>query len=59
VPSGPKEKTRNVSQGGHHEDEKTIASALIAVAVLAGVVAAASADPYSKKFFEQLDRGKY
>jgi len=38
---------------------KTMVSALVAVAVLAGVVAAASADPYSKKFFEQLDRGKY
>jgi len=38
---------------------KTMVSALVAVAVLAGVVAAASADPYSKKLFEQLDRGKY
>ena len=38
---------------------KTMVSALIAVAVLAGVVAVASADPYSKKFFEQLDRGRY
>jgi hypothetical protein len=38
---------------------KTMVSALIAVAVLAGVVAAASADPYSKKFFEHLDRSKY
>jgi hypothetical protein len=38
---------------------KTMVSALIAVAVLAGVVAAASADPYAKKFFEQLDRGKF
>ena len=38
---------------------KTMVSALVAVAVLAGVVAAASADPYAKKFFEQLDRGKF
>jgi hypothetical protein len=38
---------------------KIVVSALIALAVLAGIAASAGADPYSKKFFAQLDRQKY
>lgn len=38
---------------------KMLISALVAVAVLAGVAASVSADPYAKKFFEKIDRQKY
>ncbi len=38
---------------------KTVISALIALAVLAGVAAPAGAGPDAKKLFEQLDRQKY
>ena len=38
---------------------KTVISALVALAVLAGVAASVSADPYAKNFFENIDRHKY
>jgi hypothetical protein len=37
---------------------KTVITALVALAVLAGVAASVSADPYAKKFFEKIDRQK-
>jgi len=38
---------------------KTIVSALIALSVLAGIAAPASADIDSKTFYEQMDRTRY
>jgi hypothetical protein len=38
---------------------KTIVSALIALSVLAGIAAPASAALDAKTYFEQMDRGRY
>lgn len=38
---------------------KTIASALVALSILAGIAAPASAGVDAKTFWEQQDRGRY
>jgi hypothetical protein len=38
---------------------RTVISALIALAVLAGVAAPAGAGPDARKFYDQLDRYKF
>jgi hypothetical protein len=52
--SNKKEETR-----AKEDIMKTMISALVALAVLAGVAGSVSADPYAKKFFEIIDRHKY
>jgi len=56
VPSGSKEREKTWTK---EDIMKTIVSALIALAVLAGVAAPAGAGLDAKKFFAQLDRSRH